>query len=167
MPQIEVTFDIDANGIMNISAKDKTTGKENKITIKSDSGLSKEDIERMIQEAEQNAESDKKTKELIEARNNAEGAVHSIKKDFEEVKEQLTEEDKTAFETAVTEVETAVAGEDPEAIQKSVQTLFEKAQPVMTAKQNAEQAKTTQPEQSKEGDVVDASFTEVDTQTDK
>ena len=167
MPQIEVTFDIDANGIMNISAKDKNTGKENKITIKSDSGLSKEDIERMVQEAEQNAESDKKAKELIEARNNAEGAVHSIKKDFEEHKTSLTEEDKTAFETAVTEVETAVAGEDPEAIQKSVQTLFEKAQPVMTAKQNAEQAKTAQPEQSKEGDVVDASFTEVDTQTDK
>jgi molecular chaperone DnaK len=165
MPQIEVTFDIDANGIMNISAKDKNTGKENKITIKSDSGLSKEDIERMIQEAEQNAESDKKTKELIEARNNAEGAVHGIKKDFEEVKEQLTEEDKTAFETAVTEVETAIAGEDTEAIQKATQTLFEKAAPVMTAKQNAEKAKAEEAE--KKGDTVDASFTEVDTQTDK
>ena len=165
MPQIEVTFDIDANGIMNISAKDKNTGKENKITIKSDSGLSKEDIERMIQEAEQNAESDKKAKELIEARNNAEGAVHGIKKDFEEVKEQLTEEDKTAFETAVTEVEKSIAGEDTEAIQKATQTLFEKAAPVMTAKQNAEKAKAEEAE--KKGDTVDASFTEVDTQTDK
>jgi len=161
MPQIEVTFDIDANGIMNISAKDKNTGKENKITIKSDSGLSKEDIERMVQEAEQNAEADKKAKTLIEARNNAEGAVHSIKKDFEEHKASLTEEDKTAFETAVTEVETAIAGEDAEAIQKATQTLFEKAQPVMTAKQNAEQAKAPQPEQTKEGDVVDAEFKEV------
>ena len=165
MPQIEVTFDIDANGIMNISAKDKNTGKENKITIKSDSGLSKEDIERMIQEAEQNAESDKKAKELIEARNSAEGAVHSIKKDFEEHKGTLTEEDKTAFETAVTEVETAIAGEDPEAIQKATQTLFEKAQPVMTAKQEAEKAKAAETE--KKGETVDASFTEVDTQTDK
>jgi len=165
MPQIEVTFDIDANGIMNISAKDKNTGKENKITIKSDSGLSKEDIERMIQEAEQNAESDKKAKELIEARNNAEGSMHTIKKDFEEVKEQLTEEDKTAFETAVTEVETAMTGEDAEAIQKATQTLFEKATPVMTAKQNAEKAKAEEAE--KKGETVDASFTEVDTQTDK
>ena len=165
MPQIEVTFDIDANGIMNISAKDKNTGKENKITIKSDSGLSKEDIERMIQEAEQNAESDKKAKELIEARNNAEGSMHTIKKDFEEVKEQLTEEDKTAFETAVTEVETAMTGEDAEAIQKATQALFEKATPIMTAKQNAEKAKADEAE--KKGDTVDASFTEVDTQTDK
>ena len=165
MPQIEVTFDIDANGIMNISAKDKNTGKENKITIKSDSGLSKEDIERMIQEAEQNAESDKKAKELIEARNNAEGSMHTIKKDFEEVKEQLTEEDKSAFETAVAEVETAMAGEDAEAIQKATQTLFEKATPVMTAKQNAEKAKAAETE--KKGETVDASFTEVDTQTDK
>jgi molecular chaperone DnaK len=115
----------------------------------------------MIQEAEQNAEADKKAKTLIEARNNADGALHSIKKDFEEHKSALTEEDKTAFETAVTEVETAVTGEDPEAIQKSVETLFEKAQPVMTAKQNAEQAKTATPEQPKEGDVVDAEFKEV------
>jgi len=161
MPQIEVTFDIDANGIMNISAKDKNTGKENKITIKSDSGLSKEDIERMVREAEENAEADKKAKTLIEARNQAEGAVHSIKKDFEEVKSSLTEEDKTSFETAVTEVETAIAGEDPEAIQKSVQALFEKSQPVMTAKQNAEKAKTESAEQPKDGQTVDAEFKEV------
>ena len=161
MPQIEVTFDIDANGIMNISAKDKNTGKENKITIKSDSGLSKEDIERMVREAEENAEADKKAKTLIEARNQAEGAVHSIKKDFEEVKSSLTEEDKTSFETGVTEVETAIAGEDPEAIQKSVQALFEKSQPVMTAKQNAEKAKTESAEQPKDGQTVDAEFKEV------
>jgi molecular chaperone DnaK len=168
MPQVEVTFDIDANGIMHISAKDKGTGKENKITIKSDSGLSKEDIERMIQEAEQNAESDKKAKELIEARNNAEGAVHSIKKDFEEVKEQLTEEEKTAVETALKGVEDAVVGEDPEAIQKSVQAVFEAGKPVFEKKQAAEAAKNAAPaDQPAEGQTVDASFTEVDTQTAK
>ena len=160
MPQIEVTFDIDANGIMNISAKDKTTGKENKITIKSDSGLTEAEIQRMVQEAEENAESDKKAKELIEARNQAEGAVHSIKKDFEEHKATLTEEDKAAFETAVSEIETAMTSEDAEAIQKATQTLFEKSGPVMTAKQNAEKAKAEEAE--KKGDTVDASFTEVD-----
>jgi molecular chaperone DnaK len=168
MPQIEVTFDIDANGIMNISAKDKNTGKENKITIKSDGGLSKEDIERMVQEAEQNAEADKKAKELIEARNQADGATHSFKKDFEEVKEQLTEEEKTTVETALKGVDEAVAGEDPEVIQKSVQNLFESGKPVFEKKQAAEAAKNAaQTEQPKEGQTVDASFTEVDTQTAK
>ena len=158
-PQIEVTLDIDANGIMNVSAKDKNTGKENKITIKSDSGLSDAEIQRMVQEAEENAESDKKTRELIEARNSAEGVLHTIKKDFEEHKATLTDEDKTAFETAVTELETAMATEDTESIQKATQTLFDKSSPVMTAKQNAEKAKAEEAE--KKGDTVDASFTEV------
>jgi len=164
-PQIEVTLDLDANGILNVSAKDKNTGKENKITIKSDSGLTEAEIQRMVQEAEENAEADKKAKELIEARNNAEGATHSVKKDFEEFKDKLSEEDKTAFETALTEVNTAVAGEDLEAIQKATQTLFEKSQPVFTAKQKAEKAKAEEVE--KKGETVDASFAEVDTQTDK
>ena len=164
-PQIEVTLDLDANGILNVSAKDKNTGKENKITIKSDSGLTEAEIQRMVQEAEENAEADKKAKELIEARNNAEGATHSVKKDFEEFKDKLSEEDKTAFETALAEVDTAVAGEDPEAIQKATQALFEKAQPVFTAKQEAEKAKAEEAE--KKGETVDASFAEVDTQTDK
>jgi molecular chaperone DnaK len=164
-PQIEVTLDLDANGILNVSAKDKNTGKENKITIKSDSGLTEAEIQRMVQEAEENAEADKKAKELIEARNNAEGATHSVKKDFEEFKDKLSEEDKTAFETALTSVNEAVAGEDPEAIQKATQTLFEKAQPVFTAKQEAEKAKAEEAE--KKGETVDASFAEVDTQTEK
>ena len=162
MPQVEVTIDIDANGIMNVSAKDKNTGKENKITIKSDSGLSKDDIERMIREAEENAESDKKAKELIDARNNAESATHSVKKDFDTYKDQLTDEEKTTFETAVTSVETATAGEDVDAIQKSVQSLFEAAGPVFTKKQAAESAQA-QPQQAENGEtVVDAEFTEVD-----
>jgi molecular chaperone DnaK len=165
IPQIEVTLDLDANGILNVSAKDKNTGKENKITIKSDSGLTEAEIQRMVQEAEENAEADKKAKELIEARNNAEGATHSVKKDFEEYKDKLTEEDKTAFETALAGVDEAVKGEDPEAIQKATQALFEKAQPVFTAKQEAEKAKAEEVE--KKGETVDASFAEVDTQTDK
>jgi molecular chaperone DnaK len=158
-PQIEVTLDIDANGIMNVSAKDKTTGKENKITIKANSGLSDAEIQRMVQEAAENAESDAKAKTLIEARNNAEGTVHSIKKDYDTHKEQLTEEERTAFESAVKTVDESVAGEDPEAIQKAVEALFESASPVMAKKQAAEAA-ATNPQTGEQ--TVDASFTEVD-----
>ena len=163
-PQIEVTLDIDANGILNVSAKDKNTGKENKITIKSDSGLSKEDIERMVQEAEQNAESDKKAKELIEARNGADAQVHSLKKDYDTYKDQLTDEEKNAIDTALQGVNDASNGEDVETIQKSVSTLFESAAPLFTKKQQAEQAKQAQAETGEQ--TVDASFTEVDP-TDK
>jgi len=171
MPQIEVTLDIDANGILNVSAKDKNTGKENKITIKSDSGLTEAEIQRMVQEAEENAESDKKAKELIEARNSAEGATHSVKKDFEEYKDQLTEEDRTKIEDAFKAIDTATTGEDPEAIQKSVTALFEAANPLFTKKQEAESAKAAtaqaQPEATAEGQTVDASFTEVDKEEKK
>jgi molecular chaperone DnaK len=167
VPQIEVTLDLDANGILNVSAKDKNTGKENKITIKSDSGLSEAEIQRMVKEAEENAEADKKLKELIEARNNAEGATHTVKKDFEQYKDKLTEDDKTAFETALADVDKSVLGDDPEAIQKSVQTLFEKAQPIFTAKQTAEQAPPEAPAAEPEPAVVDAEFTEVDTKDKK
>jgi molecular chaperone DnaK len=159
MPQVEVTIDIDANGIMNVSAKDKKTGKENKITIKSDSGLSKEDIERMVQEAEANAESDKKARELIEARNQADGAVHNLKKDYDTYKEQLTEDERVAFDAKAKMVEEACAGEDPEEINKSVQSLFEAAGPVFAKKQAAESAAQAQPAGEQ---TVDASFTEVD-----
>jgi molecular chaperone DnaK len=161
MPQIEVTLDIDANGILNVSAKDKNTGKENKITIKSDSGLTEAEIERMVREAEENAESDKVQKELIEARNSAESTRHSLNKDFEEFKEQITEEEKTAYETARTTLDEAITGEDKTKIEESVSKLFETAGPVMTKKQAAESAKTAQPEQASE-QTVDASFTEVD-----
>jgi molecular chaperone DnaK len=166
-PQIEVTLDIDANGILNVSAKDKNTGKENKITIKSDSGLSKEDIERMVREAEENAESDKKAAELINARNQAEGTVHSINKDFEEFKDKLTEDERTSFETSKTAVDEACKGEDPEAIKEAVQKLFESAGPVMTKKQEAESAKSTTEAQPTTEQTVDASFTEVDKEEKK
>jgi molecular chaperone DnaK len=162
IPQVEITLDIDANGILNVSAKDKNTGKENKITIKSDSGLSKEDIDRMIQEAEANAEADKKAAELINARNQAEGTTHSIKKDYDKYKDQLTEDERTKFEDAVKAVDTACAGEDKEAIDKSVQSFFEAAGPVMTKKQAAESTTAETPAQPAEGQTVDAAFTEVD-----
>jgi len=165
MPQIEVTLDIDANGILNVSAKDKNTGKENKITIKSDSGLTEAEIQRMVRDAEENAESDKKARELIDARNNAEATTHSIKKDFEEFKDQLSEEEKTAYETALTTVETAISGEDVEAITTSMTAFFEAAGPVMAKKQAAEQAKNAPQAESGET-TVDAAFTEVDI-TDK
>jgi molecular chaperone DnaK len=162
MPQIEVTFDIDANGIMKISAKDKTTGKENTITIKSDSGLTEAEIQRMVKEAEDNAESDKKAKELIESRNSAEAATNSMTKDFEEVKDQLTEEEKTAFETAKTALTEASQGEDKTKIDEAMTAFFTSAQPVMTKKQAAEAAKAQQPESTNGETVVDAAFTEVD-----
>jgi molecular chaperone DnaK len=164
-PQIEVTLDIDANGILNVSAKDKNTGKENKITIKSDSGLTDAEIQRMVREAEENAESDKKLRELIEARNSAEGTTHSLKKDFEEFKDQLTEEEKTKIEEAFTTVDTTVAGEDADAIKKSLESLFESASPVFQKKQAAEQAKQQSAQSGEQ--TVDASFTEVDAEDKK
>ena len=163
LPQIEVTLDIDANGILNVSATDKKTGKANKITIKSDSGLSKEDIERMIAEAEANAESDKKAAELINARNSAESQLHSMGKDFDTYKDQITDEEKTAYETAVTSARDAIAGEDIEAINSSMSKLFESAGPILTKKQAAEtaQATDTTGAQPAEGQTVDAAFKEV------
>ena len=123
----------------------------------------------MVQEAEENAESDKKAKELIEARNSAEGATHSVKKDFEEYKDQLTEEDRIKVEDAFKAIDTATAGEDPEAIQKSVTALFEAAGPVMTKKQAAESAKAEADAKTAQSgeQTVDASFTEVDSKEEK
>jgi molecular chaperone DnaK len=156
MPQIEVTFDIDANGIMNISAKDKGTGKENKITIKSDSGLSKEEIDKMIAEAEANAEADKKQRELIEARNSAEAQLYNFKKDYEEVKDVLSDENRSKFESEVTALEEAIKGDDVSVINKKLGDLFSVAQPILEAKQNKEKAASTSDNQT-----VDAEFTEV------
>jgi len=160
-PQIEVTFDIDANGIMHVNAKDKKTGKENKITIKSNSGLSEAEIQQMVKDAEDNAESDKQQRTLIEARNQAEAQAHTVQKDYDEVKDQLTEEERTNFEDAAKAVQDARAGEDADAIQKAVQSLFEAFKPVSEKKQAAEAAKA-QPKAEKPADtVVDADFKEV------
>ncbi len=157
MPQIEVTFDIDANGIMNISAKDKSTGKENKITIKSDSGLSKDEIEKMIREAEANAEADKKARALIEARNAAEAAVHDVKKDKEELNEQLTDTEKSDADVAIAAVEESLKGEDVDAIKSAVDKLGTIMTSFAQKKQLKEQGPT--PDAATD-DVVDATFTE-------
>jgi len=160
-PQIEVSFDIDANGIMHIAAKDKSTGKENKITIKSDSGLSKEEIERMVVEAEQNAESDKKTRELIDTRNQAEATVHEIEKDLEEFKDQLTTEQVEEIQAAITAVEIAKQGDDADKIKAELEKVFPAMKVLLEKKQAKEQAaQAPQPEAKADDNVVDATFTE-------
>jgi molecular chaperone DnaK len=160
-PQIEVTFDIDANGIMNISAKDKSTGKENKITIKSDSGLSKEEIEQMVRDAEANAESDKKARTLIDTRNQAEATVHEIKKDLEEFKDQLSDTEKTDIETAVKSVEDAMKEDDADKIKAELEKVFPAMASLLEKKQAKEQAaQAPQPEAKADDNVVDATFTE-------
>jgi molecular chaperone DnaK len=160
MPQIEVTFDIDANGIMNISAKDKNTGKENKITIKSDSGLSKDQIEQMIQDAEANAESDKKQKELIETRNSAESMLHQVKKDLADYGDKIKEEDKAALESAISAVEESIKSDDKDKITEEVNKVYPAMASLLEIKTAAEQAKNETPEQRAEEDVVEATFTE-------
>ena len=143
MPQVEVTFDIDANGIMHISAKDKGTGKENKITIKSDSGLSEAEIKNMIQEAEENAEADKKMVALIQAKNQAEGALNNLRKDLEQSADKITAEEKAAAEKAVADLEQALAGDQTEAIETAVQNLYQAMAPVFKARQGADTAAAT------------------------
>ena len=150
MPQIEVTFDIDANGIMNISAKDKGTGKENKITIKSDSGLSKEQIEQMVRDAEANAESDKKARELIEAKNTAESMINSIENELKEV--TLNDDDKTKIEEAIKDLQTELTGTDKDAIIQKTSDLAAAGQSIAQAKQN------TAPEPVQDDGVIDAEF---------
>jgi molecular chaperone DnaK len=164
-PQIEVTFDIDANGIMNIGAKDKSTGKENKITIKSDSGLSKEDIERMIKEAEANAESDQKQRELIESRNFAESQLNSVRADLAEVKDKLSEDEIAKVESAIADVEEAVKGDDRDAITQKTSDLYAAAQPIQKAKEPPADA-TTETTASDDG-VVDVDAKEVDKNSGK
>ena len=159
-PQVEVTFDIDANGIMHISAKDKATGKENKITIKSNSGLSEVEIEAMIKDAELNAEADKKARELIDTRNSAEAQVHEVKKDLEEFRAELTEAEITEIETVITEVESAMTGDDKDKITEALNKVFPAMKTLLDKKQAKEQAAQAQPTQPEADDVVDASFTE-------
>jgi molecular chaperone DnaK len=157
VPQIEVTFDIDANGILNVSAKDKGTGKEQKITIQANSGLTDAEIQQMIKDAEANAENDRKQKELVEARNQAQSTVHTLRKDLEEHASKLSDEDKSKMEDAFKAVDEAVKGEDKEAITDSVQKVFETAAPLYKAMSENQQTAET----SKTDNVVDAEFTEV------
>jgi molecular chaperone DnaK len=160
-PQIEVSFDIDANGIMHVSAKDKNTGKENKITIKSDSGLSKEEIERMVQDAEVNAEADKKARTLIETRNGAEAQMHEVRKDLEEFRSELSETEITELETVIKAVEEATKGTDPEKITEELNKVYPAMKTLLDKKQAKEQAaQAPQPQAAADDNVVDATFTE-------
>jgi len=171
IPQIEVTFDIDANGIVNVSAKDKGTGKEQKITIQASGGLSEDDIERMVKEAEEHQAEDKKRRELVEARNQAESLVHATEKSLSEHGDKIDDATREAINTAITDLKSALEGEDVEAIQAKSQALAEASmklgEEVYKAQAaEAEASQSDDPEAdatSKSGDdVVDAEFEEVD-----
>ncbi|MCG6301978.1 molecular chaperone DnaK [Vibrio vulnificus] len=164
MPQIEVIFDLDADGILHVSAKDKQTGKEQKITIQASGGLSDAEIEKMVQEAEANKEADKKFEELATARNQADQIIHGTRKQVEEAGEALPADEKAKIETAISELEEARKGEDKEAIEAKIQALMAAAQKLMEIAQQQAQAQQGSAEagaQSQEDDVVDAEFEEV------
>ncbi len=174
VPQIEVAFDIDANGIVNVSAKDKGTGKEQQIRIQASGGLSDEDIEQMVKDAEANADADKKRKELVEAKNQGEALGHSAEKNLDEHKDKVSDEDKSAIEAAVTELKTALEGEDVDDIKAKTEALAQ-----ATMKLGEQIYKASQEEAAHAGDeseveaadkaakeaeddVVDVDFEEVD-----
>ncbi|MEH6592139.1 MAG: molecular chaperone DnaK [Halioglobus sp.] len=169
MPQIEVTFDLDANGILHVSAKDKATGKEQSIRITASGGLSDEDIEAMVADAEANAEADAKFEELITARNTCEGLVNAAKKTVEEAGEHATDEEKAAIEAAISEAEEALKGEDKEAIDAAATKLTEATSPVAQKMYTAQAAEAEaaggaegqQDEPSAADEAVDAEFEEV------
>ncbi|ELP5728352.1 TPA: molecular chaperone DnaK [Vibrio vulnificus] len=164
MPQIEVIFDLDADGILHVSAKDKQTGKEQKITIQASGGLSDAEIEKMVQEAEANKEADKKFEELATARNQADQIIHGTRKQVEEAGEALPADEKAKIETAISELEEARKGEDKEAIEAKIQALMAAAQKLMEIAQQqaqAQQGSADAGSQSQEDDVVDAEFEEV------
>jgi molecular chaperone DnaK len=141
VPQIEVTFDIDANGILHVSAKDKGTGKENKITIKANSGLSEEEVQRMVRDAEMNAEEDHKKRELVDARNQADAAVHSVRKSLSEYGDKIDAGEKSAIEDALKAAEEAIKSEDKAEIEAKTSALLAASQKLgekMYASQAAE-----------------------------
>jgi molecular chaperone DnaK len=167
LPQIEVTFDIDANGILNVSAKDKATGKSQNIVIKASSGLSDDEIEKMVSDAESHAEEDRKFRELVDARNQADGLIHAAEKTLKELGEKATAEERMAVENAVSDLKKALEGDDKEAIEKKTAALGEasgslaqKLYAEQAAQQGAEGA--TDAPGSADDDVVDAEFEEVD-----
>ena len=164
MPQIEVTFDIDANGILNVSAKDKATGKEQSIVIKASSGLSDEEIDAMVADAEANAAEDVKFEELAQARNTADGLAHAAKKTLEDAGDKASDEEKSAIETAIAKVEEAVKGDDKDAMDAAVKELSEASATLaqkLYAEQQAEEGQGESAEQPAD-DAMDAEFEEVD-----
>jgi molecular chaperone DnaK len=183
LPQIEVTFDIDANGIVNVSAKDKATGKEQQIRIQASGGLNDDDIERMVQDAEAHAEDDKARKELVEARNNADTLIHSTEKNLDEYGDKVTEDEKTEIETALVAVREVLESEDAEDIKAKTDALMQASMKLGEAMYKASQEEGAAAEGMGEGPmggdggdepdapedtgdddatVVDADFEEVD-----
>ena len=162
MPQIEVAFDIDANGILNVSAKDKATGKEQSIVIKASSGLSDEEIEQMIRDAEAHSEEDKKFEEMVTLRNQADGLIHGARKAVEDAGDTATEEEKTAIEAAAVDLEEALKGDDKEAIEEKIKALSE-ASAELAQKMYAEQAQAAGEagQEAPDDGAVDAEFEEV------
>jgi molecular chaperone DnaK len=169
VPQIEVSFDIDANGIVNVSAKDKGTGKEQKISIQASGGLSDEDIDAMVQDAEANADSDKERREGVEAKNHAEALVHSAEKSVEEFGEKVSEEDKNEIELAISSLKEVIEGDDVDDIKAKSETLSNATMRLGQAMYEAQQeeaaagdAASDAARDEEEEDVVDADFEEID-----
>jgi len=165
-PQIEVSFDIDANGILHVGAKDKASGKENKITIKANSGLSEDEIQKMVKDAEENAEEDRKLREVVDARNTAEAMIHTTKKSLEEHGASLEKAEKEAIEAALKDLEETIKGSDKDLIESKTEELGKVSQKLME-KSYADMAGKAQggeaaPNQAKDDNVVDAEFKEVD-----
>ena len=180
VPQIEVTFDIDANGIVNVSAKDKATGKEQQIKIQASGGLSDEDIEGMINEAEQNAESDKLRRELVEVKNQGEQAIHSTERMLTDAGDKVSDDDKAEIERLTSELKTLLEGEDGAAIKAGIEALQQASMKMGEAMYQAQQEEegsnaggTSEADSSKtdndaaDADIVDADFEEVDEKDDK
>jgi len=172
MPQVEVTFDIDANGILHVSAKDKATGKENKIKIQASSGLTEAEIQRLVKDAEENAEEDRKAHELVEARNQCDHMVHSVKKSLKDHGDKVGADEKAKIEAAVKEAEEVLKSDDKAAIEAKTQALAEAAHKLAEqmykdeqAKQQAQAAggeqKPAEGAKKEDGNVVDAEYTEV------
>ncbi|MBY0267820.1 MAG: molecular chaperone DnaK [Burkholderiales bacterium] len=169
MPQIEVTFDIDANGILHVSAKDKATGKENKIKIQASSGLSEDEIQRMVKDAEANAEEDKKLRELVDTRNQCDAMIHGVKKSLAEYGDKIGADEKAKIEAAVKDAEEAIKGDDKDAIEAKTQALAQAAQKLGEEMQKNQQAGAAPGGEAPKGDagkkddgnVVDAEFEEV------
>lgn len=171
MPQIEVTFDIDADGILHVSAKDKNSGREQNITIKASSGLNEEEIQKMVRDAEANAEADRKFEELVQVRNQADQLVHATRKQIEEAGDKLPGDDKVKIEQAVSELEIAAKGEDKAAIEEKTKALIDASAKLMEIAQQQAQAGAAGADAAqdagKNDDVVDAEFEEVDDSKDK
>jgi molecular chaperone DnaK len=171
VPQIEVTFDIDANGIVNVSAKDKGTGKEHQIRIQASGGLSDADIEKMVKDAEANAEADKKRRALVEARNQAEALVHSSEKSLKDYGDKVSEADRTAISNAIAALKSAAEGDDPADIEAKSQALAEASMKLGQAMYEASQKEAAEADAkadaAKDSDVVDADFEEINEDDDK